>query len=177
MRSHFPHRRALDFVSWLPFTVPGLILSFAMLSLFLGVVIFRPLYGTTAILVFTAVLTSMPLGVQIVKSGLLQLGAELEEASRDRRRLMAGDVPSDCAATARTGVADNRADCVRRRGAQRELRRPAVDDANQPLSMLQLNYLAQGKNEVASVIAFVVMLASIGGAFLARAAGFRGAAL
>jgi hypothetical protein len=43
--------------------------------------------------------------------------------------------------------------------------------------MLQLNYLAQGKNEIASVIAFVVMLASVGGAFLARAAGFRGAAL
>ncbi|MBV8087313.1 MAG: iron ABC transporter permease, partial [Chloroflexi bacterium] len=49
--------------------------------------------------------------------------------------------------------------------------------ANEPLSMLQLNYIAEGKNEIASVIAFIVMLASLGGALLARAAGFRGAAL
>jgi len=48
---------------------------------------------------------------------------------------------------------------------------------NQPLSMLQLNYLAQGKNEIASVIAFIVMLTSVGGACFARAVGFNRAAL
>jgi len=53
-----------------------------MLWLFLGVIAFRPIYGTIWVLILTGALTAMPLGVQIVKSSLLQLGAELEEASR-----------------------------------------------------------------------------------------------
>jgi iron(III) transport system permease protein len=177
VRTRFPYRRALDFVSWLPFTVPGLILSLAMLSLFLGVVLFRPLYGTTAVLVLTAVLTGMPLGVQIIKSSLLQLGTELEEASRIaggswlvtyRRIVLRLLAPSLLTVGLIVFVA-----------AARNVSYVALlsTTANQPLAMLQLNYLAQGKNEIASVIAFVVMLACIGGAFLARAAGFRGAAL
>jgi iron(III) transport system permease protein len=177
VRSRFPYRRALDFVSWLPFTVPGLILSLAMLSLFLGVVVFRPLYGTTWILVLAAVLTGMPLGVQIIKSTLLQLGSELEEASRVaggtwlvtyRRIVLRLLGPSLLTVGLIVFV-----------GAARNVSYVALlsTTANQPLAMLQLNYLAQGKNEIASVIAFVVMLASVGGAFLARAAGFRGAAL
>jgi iron(III) transport system permease protein len=177
VRSRFPYRRALDFVSWLPFTVPGLILSLAMLSLFLGVVLLRPLYGTTAILILTAVLTGMPLGVQIIKSSLLQLGPELEEASR-----IAGGswlVTYRRIVLRLLGPALLTVGLIVFVGAARNVSYVALlsTTANQPLAMLQLNYLAQGKNEIASVIAFVVMLASVGGAFLARAAGFRGAAL
>jgi iron(III) transport system permease protein len=177
VRSRFRYRRALDFVSWLPFTVPGLILSLAMLSLFLGVVIFRPLYGTTAILILTAVLTGMPLGVQIIKSSLLQLGPELEEASR-----IAGGswlVTYRRIVLRLLGPALLTVGLIVFVGAARNVSYVALlsTTANQPLAMLQLNYLAQGKNEIASVIAFVVMLTSVGGAFLARAAGFRGAAL
>ena len=42
----------------------------------------RPLYGTTALLIIAGVIAGMPLGVQIIRSGLMQLGGELEEASR-----------------------------------------------------------------------------------------------
>ena len=177
VRSRFRFRRALDFVSWLPFTVPGLILSLAMLSLFLGVVVFRPLYGSTFVLILAAVLTGMPLGVQITRSSLLQLGAEMEEASRIaggswfvtyRRIVLRLLAPALLTVGLIVFV-----------GAARNVSYVALlsTTANQPLAMLQLNYLAQGKNEIASVIAFVVMLASVGGAFVARAAGFRGAAL
>lgn len=177
VRSRFRYRRGLDLVSWLPFTVPGLILSLAMLSLFLGVVVLRPLYGTTWILIMTAVLTSMPLGVQILKSSLLQLGPELEEASRVvgaswlvtyRRIVLRLLAPALLTVGLIVFV-----------GAARNVSYVALlsTSANQPLAMLQLNYLAEGKNEIASVIAFVVMLASVGGAFIARAAGFRGAAV
>jgi iron(III) transport system permease protein len=177
VRSRFRYRRALDLVSWLPFTVPGLILSLAMLSLFLGVVAFRPLYGTTWVLILAAVLTGMPLGVQIIKSSLMQLGPELEEASRIaggswfvtyRRIVLRLLAPSLLTVGLIVFV-----------GAARNVSYVALlsTNANQPLAMLQLNYLTQGKNEIASVIAFVVMLASVGGAFVARAAGFRGAAL
>ena len=177
VRSRFRFRRVLDFVSWLPFTVPGLILSLAMLSLFLGVVVLRPLYGSTWVLILVAVLTGMPLGVQIIKSSLLQLGGELEEASRIaggswfvtyRRIVLRLLAPSLLTVGLIVFV-----------GAARNVSYVALlsTTANQPLAMLQLNYLAQGKNEIASVIAFVVMLASIGGALVVRAAGFRGAAL
>jgi iron(III) transport system permease protein len=176
VRSRFAFRRGLDVVSWLPFTVPGLILSLAMLSLFLGVAPLRPLYGTTWILILTAVLTGMPLGVQILKGGLLQLGAELEEASRVaggswlvtfRRIVLRLLGPSLLTVGLIVFV-----------GASRNVSYVALlsTTSNQPLSMLQLNYLAEGKNEIASVIAFVVMLTSVGGACIARAAGFRGAA-
>jgi NAD(P)-dependent dehydrogenase (short-subunit alcohol dehydrogenase family) len=50
--------------------------------MFLGVGALRPLYGTMAVLVIAGLISGMPLGVQIIKSGLLQLGSELEEASR-----------------------------------------------------------------------------------------------
>jgi iron(III) transport system permease protein len=177
VRSRFALRRGLDLVSWLPFTVPGLILSLAMLSLFLGVAPLRALYGTTWILILTAVLTSMPLGVQMLKGGLLQLGAELEEASRVaggswfvtfRRVVLRLLGPSLLTVGLIVFV-----------GAARNVSYVALlsTSTNQPLSMLQLNYLAQGKNEIASVIAFIVMLASVGGAFVARAAGFHGAAV
>jgi iron(III) transport system permease protein len=41
-----------------------------------------PLYGTVWLLIIALVIKSMPLGVQLTKSVLLQLGDELEEASR-----------------------------------------------------------------------------------------------
>jgi iron(III) transport system permease protein len=177
VRSRFALRRGLDLVSWLPFTVPGLILSLAMLSLFLGVAPLRTLYGTTWILILTAVLTSMPLGVQILKGGLLQLGAELEEASR-----VAGGswlVTFRRIVLRLLGPTLLTVGLIVFVGAARNVSYVALlsTTTNQPLSMLQLNYLAQGKNEIASVIAFIVMLASVGGAFVARAAGFRGAAV
>jgi iron(III) transport system permease protein len=177
VRSRYRFRRALDFISWLPFTVPGLILSLAMLWLFLGVIAFRPLYGTIWVLILTGALTAMPLGVQIVKSSLLQLGVELEEASR-----LAG---GSWLQTYREivlrllGPALLTVGLIVFVGASRNIGYVALlsTSANQPLAMLQLNYLAQGNTGVASVIAFIVMLASLGGALLARVAGFRGAAI
>jgi iron(III) transport system permease protein len=176
VRSRFAWRRGLDVASWLPFTVPGLILSLAMLSLFLGVAPLRPLYGTTWVLILTAVLTGMPLGVQILKGGLLQLGAELEEASR-----VAGGswlVTFRRIVLRLLGPALLTVGLIVFVSAARNASYVALlsTTANQPLSMLQLNYLAQGKNEIASVIAFIVTLVSVGGACIARAAGFRGAA-
>ena len=74
VRTRYAGRRALDFISWLPFTVPGVILGLALLWLFLGVGFLRPLYGTMALLVIAGLISGMPLGVQIIKSGLMQLG-------------------------------------------------------------------------------------------------------
>jgi len=174
VRTRYAGRRLLDFVSWLPFTVPGIILGLALLWLFLGVGFLRPLYGTTALLVIAGVIAGMPLGVQIIKSGLMQLGGELEEASRIagaswwatyRRSVLRLMTPTLLAVGMITFV-----------GAARNIGNFALltTSANRPLSMLQLDYVAQRKFEEAVVVACIIMLVSLAGALVARLLGLRG---
>ncbi|HYR38831.1 MAG TPA: iron ABC transporter permease [Methylomirabilota bacterium] len=174
VRTRYAGRRLLDFVSWLPFTVPGIILGLALLWLFLGVGFLRPLYGTTALLVIAGVIAGMPLGVQIIKSGLMQLGGELEEASRIagaswwatyRRIVLRLMTPTLLAVGMITFV-----------GAARNIGNFALltTSANRPLSMLQLDYVAQRKFEEAVVVACIIMFVSLAGALVARLLGLRG---
>jgi iron(III) transport system permease protein len=174
VRTRYAGRRVLDFISWLPFTVPGIILGLAFLWLFLGVELLRPLYGTTALLIIAGVIAGMPLGVQIIKSGLMQLGGELEEASRVagaswwatyRRIVLRLMAPTLMAVGMITFV-----------GAARNIGNFALlaTSANRPLSILQLDYIAQRKFEEAVVVACIIMFISLGGALLARLLGLRG---
>jgi len=177
VRTSYAGRRLLDFVSWLPFTVPGIILGLALLWLFLGVSFLRPLYGTATLLIVAGVIAGMPLGVQIIRSGLLQLGGELEEASRTagaswwttyRRIVLRLMAPTLIAVGMITFV-----------GAARNIGNFALltTSANRPLSILQLDYVAQRKLEEAVVVACIIMLVSLAGALLARLIGLRSGGL
>lgn len=75
-------RGLLDFFSWLPWSLPGVLISVALFWTFLQTPFFRPIYGTLYLLVIAMVIKSMPIGVQLIKSVLLQLGNEVEEAAR-----------------------------------------------------------------------------------------------
>jgi iron(III) transport system permease protein len=174
VRTRYAGRRLLDFISWLPFTVPGVILGLALLWLFLGTPVLRPLYGTTALLIIAGLISGMPLGVQIIKSGLLQLGGELEEASRIagaswwttyRRIVLRLMAPTLMAVGMITFV-----------GAARNIANVALlsTTANRPLAILQLDYIAQKKFEEAVVIACIIMLISLAGAAVASVLGARG---
>jgi iron(III) transport system permease protein len=174
VRTRYAGRRLLDFISWLPFTVPGIILGLALLWLFLGVEILRPLYGTMTLLVIAGLISGMPLGVQIIKSGLMQLGSELEEASRVagaswwstyRRIVLRLMAPTLMAVGMITFV-----------GAARNIGNIALltTSATRPLSILQLDYIAQRKFEEAVVVACIIMLISLVGALVARFLGLRG---
>jgi iron(III) transport system permease protein len=174
VRTRFAGRRLLDFVSWLPFTVPGVILGLALLWFFLGTPLLRPLYGTTAVLIVAGLISGMPLGVQIIKSGLMQLGGELEEASRVagatwwttyRRIVLRLMAPTLMAVGMITFV-----------GAARNIANIALlsTTANRPLAILQLDYIAQKKLEEAVVIASIIMLISLAGALVAYVLGVRG---
>ena len=173
VRTRYAGRRLLDLVSGLPFTVPGIILGLALLWLFLGVRFLRPLYGTTTLLIVTGVIAGLPLGVQIIKSGLMQLGSELEEASRIagaswwstyRRIVLRLMTPTLLAVGMITFV-----------GAARNIASFALltTSANRPLSILQLDYVAQRKFEEAVVVACIIMFISLGGALFARLLGLR----
>jgi iron(III) transport system permease protein len=82
VRTSFAGRALLDFVSWLPWAVPGVLLSLGILSTILDIPALRVLHGTLFVLIVAVVLFRFPLGVHLLKSGLLQLSKELEEAAQ-----------------------------------------------------------------------------------------------
>jgi iron(III) transport system permease protein len=81
VKTSFTFRGILDFLSWVPWSIPGILLGIALLWTFLGTRIFIPLYGSVYILMIAMIIKSMPIGTQVIKSVMLQLGRELEEAS------------------------------------------------------------------------------------------------
>jgi iron(III) transport system permease protein len=173
VRSSFIGRGALDIVSWMPYAIPGILLGLSFVWLLLTTPGLRWIYGGVAALVLINIVKSMPLGVQILKSNFLQLGRELEEASR-----MAGGswwttyrkVVMPLAARAVIVVAIlNFISGARDIGAVVLL----VTSQTRPLSILMLDYLMDGSFEAATVIALLVTVLSTGVAFLARGFGFR----
>jgi iron(III) transport system permease protein len=82
VKTRYRGRWLLDFLSWLPWSIPGILLGVALLWTFLQTRIFLPIYGSIYILMIAMVIKSMPFGTQLVKSVLLQLGNDLEEASK-----------------------------------------------------------------------------------------------
>jgi iron(III) transport system permease protein len=82
VRRHFKGEAALDFISWLPWAVPGILMGLALLWTVFETRILLFLYGSVYLLIIALFIKSMPFGVQISKSVLVQLGPELEEAAR-----------------------------------------------------------------------------------------------
>ncbi len=175
VRTRFFGRHTLDFITWLPFTVPGILLSLGLLAMFLTPA-FRPMYGSLLVLVIAGVVSGMPLAVQITKSNLLQLGGELEEASwltggswwHTYRHVVLPLLRPTLvvvALIAFIGSARNVAQVALLSNAQ-----------NRPLSMLQLDYMAEGKFEVAAVVACCILFLTVGLALVARAFGYRAGA-
>jgi iron(III) transport system permease protein len=173
VRTRYFARGAMDFLTWLPFTVPGIILSLALLTMFLQPV-FRPLYGTMLTLVIALVISGMPFAVQIMKGSLLQLGKELEEASwvsggswwYTYRRVV---LPLLSPTLVVIGV-------ISFISAARNISQVALlsNTSIRPLSIMQLDYIAEGKYEVAAVIATILLFMSLALALVARVFGYRG---
>jgi iron(III) transport system permease protein len=82
VRTKLPGRTILDSICWLPSAIPGVLAGLGLLWMFLGTPFFRPFYGTIMLLVIAQVLGGITLSTQILKANFVQLGKELEEASR-----------------------------------------------------------------------------------------------
>ena len=65
VRTPYKGRSLLDFLSWLPWSIPGILLGVALLWFFLQTKIFLPLYGSIYILMIAMVIKSMPFGTQL----------------------------------------------------------------------------------------------------------------
>jgi iron(III) transport system permease protein len=82
VRSRLPGRAIIDILSWLPWALPGVLISLALLWTVLGSGGYvKPLYGTVSLLILGIIIKEMPLGTQIIKAAVQQIGPELEEAS------------------------------------------------------------------------------------------------
>jgi iron(III) transport system permease protein len=82
VRTRLPGRGLIDALSWLPWAMPGILISLALLWAVLGSGdAVKLLYGTVLLLGLAIVIKEMPLGTQIVKAAVLQVSPELEEAS------------------------------------------------------------------------------------------------
>jgi iron(III) transport system permease protein len=82
VRTRLPGRSILDAICWIPSAIPGVLAGLGILWLILGTAIFRPLYGSLFLLVVVTMLGGMTLSTQILKANFIQMGKDLEEASR-----------------------------------------------------------------------------------------------
>lgn len=74
--------RSADILVWVPWAVPGILMSLGLLWLFLGTPLRGVLYGTLFGIILAIVIRDSPLSTQFFKAGFLQLGNELEESAR-----------------------------------------------------------------------------------------------
>ncbi len=170
-KTKFWGRKALDFFTWMPTLIPGLVLSLGLLQMFTGVWVFRPFYGTIAVLVLAILISTVTIGTQMIRGGFRALGQELEEAGWAAggsrfytfRRVM---LPLIAPTVAVIGLeifatANSAVGIVALLGT----------GATQPLSILQLVLLDSGKFESGAVVGVVIMVLTIASALLARYIG------
>jgi iron(III) transport system permease protein len=74
--------RLTDVLVWVPWAVPGILMSLGLLWLFLGTPLRVILYGSLLGIVVAIVVKDSPLSTQFFKAACLQIGAELEESAR-----------------------------------------------------------------------------------------------
>ena len=173
MRPKSRLRSPLDFLTWLPFTVPGIILGFGYLNMALRVPIFSPLYGTIGALILVSILSAMPLGVQVLKNHMMQVGAEIEEAGRVAgaswiqgfRRILLPLASPTLAIVAIMVFASTI------RGVSNLML--LSSGSNRVLAVLQVEYLSEGNFGPAAVIGTMIVLMSLVAAVIVRLVSLR----
>ncbi|MDP2604318.1 MAG: iron ABC transporter permease [Deltaproteobacteria bacterium] len=171
VRTRHRGRWLLDFLSWLPWSIPGILLGMALLWTFLQTKIFLPIYGTIYILMIAMVIKSMPFGTQMIKSVLLQLGNDLEEASKacggtwfdTFRRVI---LPLTMPALITVGL-------VGFISAARDISTVVLlgSGKSRTLSLLMLDFAAGAEFEKATVVAVLIVALVVVAALFARALG------
>ncbi len=171
VKSKFCARGFLDFISWIPWSIPGILLGMALASSLLLIHKVVPLYGTMAALVVAMTIAGLPLTVQVIKSFLMQLADELEEASQ-----VAG---ATWLTTFRRILLPLLLPCVIVVGllefiaSARNISTVVLlaTGKNRTLSLLMLDYTAGAELEKATVVGAITVLMVLTAAILARILG------
>jgi iron(III) transport system permease protein len=173
VRTKFWGRGILDSICWLPSAIPGVLSGLGLLWMFLGTPFFRPFYGTLFLLVIASVLGGITLATQILKANFVQLGNELEEASR-----MSGagfwrtyfKVVFPLMAQTMVLVAVLKFMFASQQTSSIIL---LATSETRTLSLLALDQVAAGYREVASITVIFIMLMTLGVAMVARSFGLK----
>jgi iron(III) transport system permease protein len=175
IRTRARGRGALDFVSWLPWSVPGLVLALGMLWAYVGgIPLPFVLYGTIWIMMLAIVVAQMPFGMRIMNASMLQVSKELEESARvhgaswayTMRRIMMPLLGPALMAIA----------LILFQAAVRDLATVVLlySPKSRVLSTLMLDYWLGGAQESGAVIGLMIVVLAILGAIAARVLGRRG---
>ena len=79
IRTNIPGRKILDVIAFTPIAMPGVVLSLALVWMYLTLPI--PIYGTLWILIIAFVTKFIPISLRVMHVSLLQVHKELEEAA------------------------------------------------------------------------------------------------
>ena len=174
VRTRLPGRRLIDLLSWLPWALPGVLTSLALLWTVLGSGSYvKLIYGTVSLLVLAIIIKEMPLGTQIIKAAVEQIGPELEEASNAagatwldyfRRILLSLLKPTMVSVAIIVFIS-----------AIRDI--PTViflsTHESRTLSLLMLDYIAEANQEKAAVLGIFLVVVIFALLFVGRLLGFR----
>lgn len=75
-------RRVLDLLSWLPFTVPGVVLALGLSWTYVTIPGLKQLYGSLILVALGLVVAAIPIATRALQPALMQINRELEEASQ-----------------------------------------------------------------------------------------------
>lgn len=172
-RTKFWGKGALDFLSWVPWSLPGMVLALGLLWAYIllpGPIV---LYGTIWILLIAYLTIGLPIGVRSMSGTIVQISEDLEESSRACGASWWQTFMKIYLALLRPGFTA---------GALllffiflRELSASVLlySPGNEVLSVTILKYWEAGRSEVVSVIALVmlgiVILFRVGEAWLIKA--------
>jgi iron(III) transport system permease protein len=174
VRSRLPGREIIDALSWLPWALPGVLISLALLWAVLGSGGYvKMIYGTLSLLVLAIIIKELPLGTQIIKAAVQQIGPELEEASSAagasgwqyfRRILLPLLKPTILSVAIIVFIS-----------AARDI--PTViflsTHESRTLALLMLDYVAEANQERAAVLGVFLVFLIFGLLFIGRLVGFR----
>lgn len=174
VRTRLYGRGFVDILSWLPWALPGVLISLALLWAVLGSGDYLKLiYGTISLLVLAIIIKEMPLGTQIIKASVLQISRELEEASSAagasrlagfRRILLPLLKPTVVAVGVIVFIS-----------AARDIPTVIFLSTNQTrtLSLLMLDYIADANQEKAAVLGVFLVFLIFALLLIGRFLGFR----
>ena len=78
-KSRLPGSWLLDFLAFIPITVPGIVMGMALILLYVAFPL--PIYGTIWLLLIAYVTRYMPYGMRSASGAIVQIHSELEEAA------------------------------------------------------------------------------------------------
>ena len=174
VRTRLPGRRIIDALSWLPWALPGVLISLALLWAVLGSGDYvKTIYGTLFLLVLAITIKEMPLGTQIIKAAVQQISPELEEASSAAgasgldyfRRIL---LPLLRPTLVSVGI-------IVFVSAARDI--PTIvflsTHETRTLSLLMLDYIAEANQEKAAVLGVFLVFLIFAFLFIGKLLGFR----